>query len=137
MQKVSVKERRKYVRVLTNDIIKCERYEVPPPEKREKQEALMKNISAGGILFESREKFDIWDVLKLEINLPGWEKCRPVFQDKGVPYGSKPLVSLASVVRVEFIDKNLFDIGVYFKNMDDETWLTLLNYVDKRKHGQT
>jgi len=136
MDQTYVKERRKYVRISTNNIIKCERHEVPPPENQEKQETLMKNISAGGILFESREKFDIWEVLKLEINLPGWEKCRPVFQDKSVPHRSKPLVSLASVVRIEFISKDIFDVGICFKNMDDETWLTLLNYINKKKQNQ-
>ncbi len=73
-----------------------------------------KNLSRSGILFESDEFFEIGTKLQLMIPLP-------------VP--NESLVIIGSVVWVEIVDTNRYDIGVSFLEMDQDAKTDLANYV--------
>lgn len=62
-----------------------------------------KNISAAGILFESTTSFEIGTKVQLQISL----------NDK-----EGPLWIIGTIVRVEFLDRNRYDIGVSFLELD-------------------
>ncbi len=65
--------------------------------------AVSKNISVGGILFESESPFDIGAKIQIRIPLE-----RP----------DEPLLIIGIVVRVELFDSGRYDIGVSFIEMD-------------------
>ncbi|MBU1862732.1 MAG: PilZ domain-containing protein [Candidatus Omnitrophica bacterium] len=127
-----VPERRKYVRFKKSYILKCEHYTIPRKADEQEINSASKNISAGGILFESNSSYNIGDILKLEINLPQWEKDKPEFYKATSLSSSQPLIALGTVMRVEIITEGLFDIGVCFSAVDEGHLMALIRYIDER-----
>jgi len=125
-------ERRKYVRLTSQNVVKCEVYRITNGEDAEKQESTSKNISAGGLLFETKKQYDIGEVLKLEINLPGWQKFKPEFFKPDQLSGEKPLVALANVVRVESVSDGTYDVGVCLAGIDEGHQMAINKYIDQR-----
>ena len=116
-------ERRKFLRIPVRNIVRCQRYTIPPKASDEIVRAVSKNISAGGLLFESKRSFIIGDIVRLEIVLPGWERFIPQFYREFSDTVAQPLVIIGSVVRVEVIPAGTFDIGVIFQGIyDDQQW---------------
>ena len=66
-------------------------------------EAVSKNISVAGILFESDEFIEIGT--KIELRIP-------------MPESGGPFVVIGTVVRVEFFNSTHYDIGVSFLELD-------------------
>ena len=97
--------------------------------------AAFKDISAGGLLFECKRKYDIGNLLKLEIVIPGWEKFKSEFYKPDESSRSKPLIALASVVRVEMVKPGLYDIGVSFAGIDEGHQSALLQYIQRQPIG--
>jgi hypothetical protein len=95
--------------------------------------AFTKSLSEGGILFGSDEAFEIGSLLKLELDIPGWEKFKPEFYKGNKPSGRQPLIVLGKVVRIEDVGKGQFDIGVAFTAMDQGHKLALKKYLGSRK----
>ena len=82
-------ERRKFTRVATNLYIT---YFIPGVEKREAGVFVSKNVSGGGILFESFREIPIGTVFELSIHLPTSPSPLPakgkvVRMEKTRPYG--------------------------------------------------
>jgi hypothetical protein len=128
------KERRKFVRLSEEDLILCELFSAGTLEQQPavgKFYAFTKNVGEGGILFESDMFFDMGTLLKLEIDIPGWEKYKTEFCKGDAPTGSHPLVVLGKVVRVEDIGGHRYDIGVAFTAVDSGHKLALHKYVEK------
>ena len=112
-------ERRKFIRIQAQYMLRHEKYTLRAVQDREAVKGVIKNYSGDGALFESKVKYDIGDILKLEISIPGWEKFKTEFYKDNKTSASEPLVILASVVRVEVITLDqLYDIGVYFVGID-------------------
>jgi hypothetical protein len=120
-------EKRKYIRIETRLTVKCRRNVVTSEESREKIQAVAKNLCINGLLFSSPRKYEIGDVLEIEISFPEGER-RPVFYEKDMPPYKDPIVTMGPVVRVEFVSEGNFDIGVCLPEANDEQWLRLFNY---------
>lgn len=129
-------ERRKYVRILSEDVLQCQLFKnenFVESATEDNIRAVTKNYSAGGILFETNAQFDVGSLLKLEISIPGWERFKAEFYKDGTSYG-EPLVILATVVRVEALaDEGLFDIGVCFSAIDEGHRWALLKYIEEKR----
>ncbi len=127
-------EQRRYVRIKQNAILTCEKY-VFPPGSDARLQASAKDVSSGGVLFESANAYAIGDTLWIGLSLPGWEKCKVEFYKGGDSYSS-PLWALVSVVRVEALGNGRFDIGARFCALDAGDQLALEKYLNEmtRKH---
>ena len=85
------------------------------------------------MLFESNVKFDLGTLLRIEIDIPGWERFKNEFYKTYEASKSSPLVVLASVVRVEVVyPENRFDIDVCFSAIDKGHQWALIKYVGNR-----
>ena len=128
------KERRKYVRISEEDLIVCDPFGAGAFQQQqsgEKLYAFTKNLGEGGILFESDIFFEMGSMLKLEIDIPGWEKYKSELCKGETMPGSKPFVVLGKVVRVEDIGGGRYDIGVVFIAVDGGQKLALHKYVEQ------
>lgn len=129
-------ERRRYVRLPGEYVLRYEKYslskvKLESPEK--KIDTVTKNISAGGVLFETKTKFELGSLLKIELDAPGWESYKAEFYKSDATSHRVPIVTLASVVRVEVVvPGSTYDIGVCFVGIDDGHQWALLKYVDKK-----
>ncbi len=98
----------------------------------EKKETTVKDVSGGGILFESTTMFDIGSVLQLEVNLEGWYKHRSSFFKSTKEKIHEPLTVIGEVVRIEKLDGGNFDIGVKFTNVYDDDHISLLKFINSK-----
>ena len=113
MEKYTGKERRNYVRVDSNIIIKIQ--EMSSNEYANKSVA--KDISEGGILFEYYKQYPLGTVLCLELRLPEISK-RVVWNGK--------------VARLEKLEEDgLYDVGICFINVDSDDIECLNKYIER------
>ncbi|MFA5162462.1 MAG: PilZ domain-containing protein [Elusimicrobiales bacterium] len=99
-------DRRKYQRIDTLYVVRCER----APSVQDNglaAESVTKNVSAGGLLFESRMPFAIGDRLDMEIKFHGPDG------------GDERCSASGAVVRVERLDEWSYDIAVSFTEIDN------------------
>lgn len=123
-------ERRKFLRLESHHLLNHERFRLQNiAGGTDAEHSTMKNISWGGLLFESKRQYNIGDFLKLEIELPGWEKFKNEFLKPDEISRSRPLVVLGRVVRVENISQGIFDIGVSFVSVDHDHREAVMKYV--------
>ena len=131
--KISTSERRKYVRIPSEHIIHYETFtarQIFEDNPESTMKSITKNLSAGGIMFSASCKFEVGTLLKLEIDLPGWERFKAEFYKMEEVTRSKPVVVLATVVRVEMIvPDQVYEIGTSFVGIDEGHRWALLNYV--------
>ncbi|MCK5708109.1 MAG: PilZ domain-containing protein [Candidatus Aureabacteria bacterium] len=129
-------EKRKYIRIPRENVMYvslCDIHaEMNLKQENTKIEVRTKDISAGGILFESSKKFDIEDLLKIEIILPNWEKYKKTFFGSDISYPTKPFLILGKVIRIEFLRDNIYDIGINFVGVETSHQELLLNYLNDR-----
>ncbi|HPS20120.1 MAG TPA: PilZ domain-containing protein [Candidatus Omnitrophota bacterium] len=128
-------ERRKYVRLPEHCVLKCEKLTTGElfggTVEQHHIEGVTKNISAGGVLLETKEPFKLGEIIKMEIALPGWEKFKSEFYKTDSVSRSHPLVVLGKVVRVEtFGDK--YDMGICFVAIDEGHRWAVLKYVSEK-----
>ncbi len=135
VNKTTTPERRKYVRIPVKQILNYEKFtarSLSIGNIEKKVETITRNMSAGGLLFETDEKFKLGTLLKLEMKVPGWEKFKAEFYKKDKTSRSGLVVILASVVRVEIIQpETKFDIGVCFVGIDKGHQGALSKYIKK------
>ncbi|MFA5260290.1 MAG: PilZ domain-containing protein [Candidatus Omnitrophota bacterium] len=125
-------EYRKYVRIPRRYIIRCSPFTAKDflsPGRDKITEGLLKNISCGGILFESKVRYDVGILLRIELALPGWERFKSEFFKEGRTPHSDPLTVLVHVVRLEVLEDGLFDIGACFSAIDEGDKWTLFKYI--------
>ena len=128
-------ERRKYVRVPAQSVLRCERYTIPRVAGPERKEAVALNLSAGGILFISVAEFKKGELLRIELELENWEKYKAEFYKPDQTASSKPFVVIGTVVHSELRPDGKFDIGVNFSGMDEGHRWALIKYLkDKVKN---
>jgi len=126
-------ERRKYLRMPVERLLKCEKYSIPRPPESERLQLKTKNLSGGGLLFSSKQEFKPGDLLRLEVDLSGWEKYKPEFYKPDATISSKPLMILASVSRVQPQKDGTFDIGVSYSGLDEGHRLALIKFLKAHK----
>ena len=120
-------ERRKYLRVDSENVLKCERYAIP--RSAEQSTGRTRNISAGGILFISDTAYEKGEVLRLELVLGNWEKYKAEFYKPDNVTGSKPLVVIGAVAHVRNAEQGRYEIGINFSGMDEGHRWALEKYI--------
>lgn len=101
-------ERRKYIRLEYPFLVKYKPHVGTVPEN---DLSMTKNISAGGILFEVKEKLNMSEVLDLVIDIPSSDKL---------------IEATGKVVRIEELDSmGRYDVGMEFIEIakEDMEWL--------------
>ena len=91
-------EHRKYIRIKKSVAIKHIKFHWLVNEN-DALRSLAKDISAGGILFESAEFYDVGDIIRLEIDLPGWEDFKSEYYKPHLSK-SQPVIALVRVRRI-------------------------------------
>lgn len=104
-----------------------------PLGDRPVKESTVKDVSAGGILFESKVYYELGTVLQLEVNLEGWYRHRSSFFKSTKEKALEPLSVIGEVVRVEKFDDDTYDIGVKFTNVYDDDQKSLLKFINSKK----
>ncbi len=126
-------ERRKFYRLPYQTVLHCEKYQFHKTFDNKQIEAVVKNVSAEGILFESAKPFAINDILQIELKVLGWEKFKSEFYKPDELTASKPLIVLAKVVRVETLyPSGHFEIGVCFVGIDHGHQEALLKFIKSK-----
>jgi len=128
----SESDRRKYVRVDSNYVIRCERYPLSKDDSSRLVPGVTKNLSAGGILFESHAPFKIGDSLRIELRLPGWKDFVAAQAKPGLEVDGDTHFVYGTAVRVELVDESLYDVGVTFSEMDKNVRWALMKYIYER-----
>lgn len=135
-------ERRKFTRVVEEDLLICEPFDAVAfgGDIKRRAHVFTKSLSEGGILFESSEIFEIGALLKLQLDIPGWEKYKVEFYKGDAPSTRDLLVALARVVRVEDLGGGNYDIGVAFVALDTGHRAALKKYLEldaagRKKHA--
>lgn len=130
------KDRRKYYRVDRSCVLRCERFSAKNfNEKKLQDEAggVVKNLSVGGILFETNQLYPIGTLLKAELNLVGWEKFKSEFYKPDISSKAQPLVVLAKVSRVELVkNTGIYDIGLSIVSIDEGHREALKKFISQR-----
>jgi len=124
-------ENRKFIRIKTNTLLKHVKFYLGV-NAREALNSLSKDISAGGVLFESSVFYEIGDIVRLEIDLPGWEKFKPEFYKPHLSK-SEPIIALVRVKRVVVIKKGGYEIAGIFAGIDDGHHMALVKYIKQQK----
>jgi hypothetical protein len=90
----------------------------------------MHDLSARGLRFESDREYPVGALLKLALDLPGWEKEKVDFFKSDPGEALQPLVVLAEVRWVKPAGDR-FEIGALFINIDEWHHKALIKYLDK------
>jgi len=124
-------ERRRYVRLERQHMLRHEKYNFRMVEEREAfEEGMLKNYSHNGALFEAGTKYRIGDIVKLAITIPGWERYKNEFYKQDRTSRAEPVVVLACVIRVEALVLNeIYDIGVQFVSIDEGDRWSLMRQI--------
>jgi len=130
MDNANLIDKRKFIRIAEDHVLCHEKYHFRVQAEKESVEGVVKNYSAGGALFESKIKYDIGDLLKLDITIPGWEKYKNEFYKNDKLFVEAPVVVLVNVVRVEaIVPDELYDIGVSFVGIDNGDQWALMKQI--------
>jgi len=121
-------EKRKYVRIPNKYTIHVEKYAIPR-SKTDTAEAHSKNLSAGGILFETTQIYNLGDTVRLEIDIPNWNRYNYEFYKPDKLLDQNSLVIIGQVIRVEDMGEARYEVGVSFHGMDEGHRLALQNYI--------
>ena len=97
------------------------------------RESKIKDLSGGGILFESDVLYELGTILELNVNLEGWYRHRSSFFKSTKEKVNEPLTVIGEVVRVERFDDDTYDIGVKFTNVYDDDFKSLIKYINSKK----
>lgn len=123
-------ERRRYIRIPVSCIVKFEEFSIDKDNLATADEVDVKDLSAGGILIETEKKYELGDVLRVELRVPGWEKFKPEFLKPGTERKeNSAIVALASVVRIEALSSGIYEIGVRLTGIDDGHRLALERFI--------
>ncbi len=122
-------EKRKFIRLRANHLTRHIKFKLPGVDLYPNNEAVSKDISAGGVLFLSDRAYEMGDILRMELHIPGWEKYKNEFFKLDRPTKTLPVLVLVKVVRVEALGNGKFDIGVSFVGIDDGHQEALSKYI--------
>lgn len=122
-------ENRKFARIPGRHLVKCEKFVLEQCGWSPKISNVTKNISAEGVLFETDQPYDVGDVVRLELNLPGWtEHINRLGFDSQLPQ-TDTQVLVGTVLRVEAVDGKHYDVGVCFTEMSKNDRWALMSYL--------
>ncbi len=122
-----MKERRKFLRVPTRDTLRYREMAIPKDLFAENS-AQARDMSPGGIQFESPKSIPQGTVLKLQIELKDW--ARYMNSPDSACFEGKPLKILGEVMHcVKNAADGTYRIGVQFLGLDAKFQDAILNYL--------
>lgn len=95
----------------------------------------LKDVSGGGVQFESSQYLELGTVLKMKLNIPGWDKHKTEFLKADWQSATEPLVTLGKVVRVERGRGGTYDVGVAFECIDEDHRNAVMKYIEDLKQS--
>jgi len=113
-----------YAKLSESHILECAKYHPQAGEKTPKSKGQPQNLSEG-LLFESRRKYCVGDLLQLTLAIP-----LLTAEDDAL---TVPITLIVSVVRVEVAREGLYEIGVCFTKLDQRYRSRLLDCLAKKK----
>ncbi|MCK5879864.1 MAG: PilZ domain-containing protein [Holophagae bacterium] len=121
------RERRKFKRLPKSASLKVQvlAYE----EKLSQDVTLYKDLSGGGMLFESEIPYKEGTLLKIQAMVPGWGGYIRNFK-RSEDNEKQTLVTVAEVVRVEAMAEKGFEVGVRFVNIYENDHRALIEYIE-------
>ncbi len=129
-------ERRKYYRMPVDHLLEFREYCLSEGKDNLKMSNL-KNVSGGGVLFESDSVLPVGTLLKMKLKIPGWQKYKTEFLKHDWDSTIEALVALGHVVRVEEMEEGKhYEIGVVFECVDDNHRDALINYIEELKESE-
>jgi hypothetical protein len=122
-------ERRRYFRLPRSSLVthKVMEFSVDPSAP---EAGRIRDLSVSGVRFESETKYVPGNLLKLELDLPGWEREKIDFFRSDPGEALKPLVVLAEVRWVKPVSDR-YEVGAHFVNIDEWHGKALLKYLEK------
>ncbi len=124
-------ERRKFLRLSHKYALRHSRYAPHDPENSVSVSETL-NIGGGGLLFVSSTKYDVCDLLKLEIHIPGWEKFIPNVSQKDVVKEGGPFLAKAIVTRVDSTGPGAYRVAAGFVDLDRQEIWALMFAINKK-----
>lgn len=122
-----MKERRTFVRIPRKGLVRFREMNLPK-DLWQGDETIFKNISGGGLLFESPRALVPGTVLRLEIELRDWSRF--LDSPEAANYNDQSLKLLAEVIRcTEVAPRAAYDIGVRFVSLDPRYQDAILQYL--------
>ena len=128
-----ISEHRKFTRIKKTASIKHVKFHLGG-DGNDALKSLCKDISAGGILFESEVFYETNDIVRLEIDLPGWEKFKPEFFKLHLTK-SEPVIALVKVRRAISLKGGMYEIGASFVGIDEGHQMALAKFIKKQQKG--
>ena len=121
-------ERRRFERLARRDTILVKEFSYP--ERGEYQEARIIDISGGGLQIECQRLFAEKSILKIEMNLTGWQRFTPGFLKHFGQASSRPLVVLAEVIRCKAVIPGArYEAALVFTGIDESHRLALIRFI--------
>ena len=121
-------DRRKFIRVPKKGLVRFRPINLPKKLLLRQEESFYKNISAGGLLFESPRAIVAGTVLTLEIELRDWSRFQPPSEPVALRDGS--LKILGEVLHCEeIVADRAYNIGVCFVNLESKFQEAILDYL--------
>ena len=122
-------DNRKFARVPAINLVKCEKFSPEQCLWTPKTANVTKNISAEGVLFEADHTYQVGDVVRLELNLPGWTgHIRELGFASELPEGDTQRL-VGTVTRVEMLNGGRYEVGVCFAEMAKNDRWALMSYI--------
>ena len=126
-------ERRLYFRLPRSSLVTHKVMEFSP-DPSAPEPSRIRDLSVSGVRFESETEYAPGNLLKLELDLPGWERERIDFFRSDPGEALKPLVVLAEVRWVKPVSDR-YEVGAHFVNIDEWHGKALLKYLEKIRAG--
>lgn len=116
--------KRAFIRVPGEFPVTCELYSIPRAPVSAAAEGVLRNISAGGLLFHSARAFRKGETVRLKVDIPDWENRKPEFFKPVKLSEAEMFLAIAEVVRCE-ASAGGFEIAAKFIAIDDGHQLAL------------
>lgn len=128
MTKKNKPERRQFERLNRTDVIQVKEFAFP--DRGQYESAQIKDISGGGLQIESKKFFPEKTLLKIEMNISGWQRYSKTFlKHFGAP-STRPLIVLAEVVRCNAVIIGArYDIALVFSGIDEGQRQALVRFI--------
>lgn len=92
-------------------------------------EASYRDVSGGGLLLGSPREVPLGTLLKLQVEVPGWNPDAQRFGPAKEASG-RPLVAVGQVVRLEHLDDGTYELGIKFLNVHPDDWAALAAFLE-------
>ncbi len=103
-----------------------------PLARQKSMEVSCGDISAGGMLVQSPQRFEVGTKLQVKIFIPSLNKYHPGFFKVFESDAGQHLQAIAEVVREEMIvPLTRYDLGIKFLDVDYDDWNALRTFINR------